>query len=271
MRPIKSMIEFKQIVGRGTRTFDGKDFFTIYDFVKAYEHFNDPEWDGEPLEPVIPTPRPESSTKEPDGLEGKERDYEDEQPQKVVVRLADGKARRIQYMASTTYWLNGKVVSAQQFIDHLFGGLAALVVDEDQLRSTWSNPETRAHFLAQLEDKGFGAGELSDIRRLIDAQESDLFDVLAYVRFTMEPKVRAERAESARTSALPAHEAEMRDFLESVLRAYERGGVEELGLESLGTLLKVKYGSLNDAKSKLGELASIKGAFVGMQADLYRD
>jgi type I restriction enzyme, R subunit len=66
MRPIKSMIEFKQIVGRGTRTFDGKDFFTIYDFVKAYEHFNDPEWDGEPLPPETPTgPRTPGTSPEP--------------------------------------------------------------------------------------------------------------------------------------------------------------------------------------------------------------
>ena len=50
MRPVKSMIEFKQIIGRGTRIFDGKDYFTIYDFVKAYEHFNDSEWDGEPID-----------------------------------------------------------------------------------------------------------------------------------------------------------------------------------------------------------------------------
>ena len=49
MRPINSMIEFKQIIGRGTRLFDGKDYFTIYDFVKAHEHFNDPRWDGEPV------------------------------------------------------------------------------------------------------------------------------------------------------------------------------------------------------------------------------
>ena len=54
MRPINSMIEFKQIIGRGTRLFEGKDYFTIYDFVKAYEHFNDPEWDGEPVEPEPP-------------------------------------------------------------------------------------------------------------------------------------------------------------------------------------------------------------------------
>ncbi len=49
--------EFKQIIGRGTRLYDGKDYFTIYDFVKAYHHFSDPEWDGEPLEPE-PKPRP---------------------------------------------------------------------------------------------------------------------------------------------------------------------------------------------------------------------
>ena len=54
LRPINSMIEFKQIIGRGT-LFDGKDYFTIYDFVKAHEHFNDPEWDGEP---EIPVPNP---------------------------------------------------------------------------------------------------------------------------------------------------------------------------------------------------------------------
>ena len=65
MRPVNSMIEFKQIIGRGTRLFDGKDYFTIYDFVKAYEHFNDPEWDGEPVEPVPPRPRGEGEDPTP--------------------------------------------------------------------------------------------------------------------------------------------------------------------------------------------------------------
>ncbi len=58
MRPINSMIEFKQIIGRGTRLYDGKDYFTIYDFVKAHHHFSDPEWDGKPLPPEMPDPRP---------------------------------------------------------------------------------------------------------------------------------------------------------------------------------------------------------------------
>src|SRR6185437_10998024 len=65
MRPINSIIEFKQIIGRGTRLYDGKDYFTIYDFVKAYLHFNDPEWDGEPLEPEPVEPRPPRGPREP--------------------------------------------------------------------------------------------------------------------------------------------------------------------------------------------------------------
>ncbi|MBV9251730.1 MAG: hypothetical protein JO227_21120, partial [Acetobacteraceae bacterium] len=96
MRPVNSMIEFKQIIGRGTRLFDGKDYFTIYDFVKAYEHFNDPEWDGEPADPVPATPRPDGGEAKPaggeeGGSEGGEGDPPP--PQKLKIRLADGKER----------------------------------------------------------------------------------------------------------------------------------------------------------------------------------
>ena len=67
MRPINSMIEFKQIIGRGTRLYDGKDYFTIYDFVKAHHHFSDPEWDGEPIEPEPKEPGSHELAAEPTG------------------------------------------------------------------------------------------------------------------------------------------------------------------------------------------------------------
>src|SRR5436190_8356799 len=74
MRPVNNIVEFKQIVGRGTRLFDGKEFFTIYDFVDAYHHFADPEWDGEPLEPELPSgvedPKPPYGKKPKEGNEG---------------------------------------------------------------------------------------------------------------------------------------------------------------------------------------------------------
>ena len=119
MRPIKSMIEFKQIIGRGTRLFEGKDYFTIYDFVKAYEHFNDPEWDGEPLEPVQPTPRGLSEGPAPAPVEPEPAE-EDEAParRKIIVKLADGKERTIQHMMATTFWsVDGRPMSAAEFVD----------------------------------------------------------------------------------------------------------------------------------------------------------
>ena len=85
MRPIGTMIEFKQIIGRGTRLFDGKDYFTIYDFVKAYEHFNDPEWDGEPMEPTVasrePTARSPAAKKEATANTNRRRTSEEDQDQ----------------------------------------------------------------------------------------------------------------------------------------------------------------------------------------------
>ncbi|TAM29983.1 MAG: DEAD/DEAH box helicase, partial [Rhodanobacter sp.] len=113
LRPIKSMIEFKQIIGRGTRTFDGKDFFTIYDFVKGYEHFNDPEWDGEPLPPDEPRrPKDSGSTDEVPPQPGEVKETP-EPVAKIVVKLADGKERSIRYLAATTYWHEGRQITAQ--------------------------------------------------------------------------------------------------------------------------------------------------------------
>lgn len=97
------MIEFKQIVGRGTRTFDGKDYFTIYDFVDAYHHFADPEWDGEPIEPEIKTPRiPKETEVVETSIELK--DEGEERKKKLKIKLKDGKEREIQHMISTSFW-----------------------------------------------------------------------------------------------------------------------------------------------------------------------
>src|SRR5690348_13508709 len=190
MRPINSMIEFKQIIGRGTRLFDGKDYFTIYDFVKAYEHFNDPEWDGEPMEPSAPRPRRPGTDefKEPDSPE-----YEPEpQPNKIKIKLADGKERQIQSMMATTFWSpDGKPISANQMIEALFGELPRFFKDEDELRKLWSKPETRKALLQGLGEKGFGSDQLGEIAKIINAEKSDVFDVLGYIAFARAPVTRS--------------------------------------------------------------------------------
>jgi type I restriction enzyme R subunit len=169
MRTIGTMIEFKQIIGRGTRLFDGKDYFTIYDFVKAYEHFNDPEWDGEPLEPVLTKERGKGHPKG-DFEEGPSPDYQPppERAKKIIIKLADGKERSIQHMMATTFWSpDGKPISAAQFVERLFGELPLFFKDEDELRRIWSRPDTRKTLLAGLAEKGFSGEQLSEISRMI--------------------------------------------------------------------------------------------------------
>lgn len=268
MRPVTSMIEFKQIVGRGTRTFDGKDFFTVYDFVKAYEHFNDAEWDGEPLEPVNKSDQAERPPKEgrdddQDGIEA------EPPPERIVVKLADGSARQIQFMGSTSYWFDGKPISAQEFLKRLFGDLDQLIDGEDELRAKWSDPDLRTALIEQLADRGYDEEKLDEMAILIDAKDCDVFDVLANVRFSLDPKTRRERADAARKHGLEGFEREMRDFLKDVLYAYERNGVGELSFDKLGDLLKVRYGAISDAKARLGAVSGIRNAFSELQRSIY--
>jgi type I restriction enzyme, R subunit len=191
MRPVNSMIEFKQIIGRGTRLYDGKDYFTIYDFVKAHLKFNDVDWDGEPVEPEAPAAKPLPPSWQPQdpteppkaSMPGKDR------PPKLVVKLADGKTRSIQHISSTSYWgPDGKPLSPAQFLENLFGALPEFFKNEDELRTLWADPSTRKALLGGLAGIGFGRHPLREMQRIIDAEKSDLFDVLAYVAFALPPR-----------------------------------------------------------------------------------
>jgi type I restriction enzyme, R subunit len=261
MRPINSIIEFKQIIGRGTRLFDGKDYFTIYDFVKAYQHFNDPEWDGEPLEPAEPvTPRqPCGGDEEPTSGDGEEKDP------------PDGKERAIQHMIATSFWgPDGKPMSATQFVERLFGELPALFKSEDELRALWSEPETRRKLLEALSEKGFGDAQLVEIKRMVDAEKSDLYDVLAYIAFALAPITREERVNTRKDRIYSAYEDEkLRTFLDFVLGEYVKEGVAELDQEKLPQLLALKYRAVNDAARELGGIPKIRETFVGFQKFLY--
>jgi type I restriction enzyme R subunit len=277
MRPVNSMIEFKQIIGRGTRLFDGKDYFTIYDFVRAYEHFNDPEWDGEPVEPVPPRPRggDEGERPTPTGEEegdGQPEDGEEEPAarQRVKIKLADGKERTIQHMMATTFWsVDGRPMSAAEFITRLFGDLPQLFKDEDELRALWGQPNTRKALLESLSEKGYGDEQLSEIRRMIDAEKSDLFDVLAYIAFALSPITREERVDTRREQIFSYYDHKLQAFLDFVLCQYVKEGVGELDQAKLPHLLELKYRAVSDAAAQLGGVAQIRDAFIGFQRHLY--
>jgi len=139
LRPCNNMIEFKQIVGRGTRLYDGKDYFTIYDFVDAYQNFLDPEWDGPPDDPEPPnggsTGGGQDEENTSDGVLPPAR------PEKIKIQLADGKFRQIQSMTSTSFWnADGTPISAEEFMVQLFGTLPDFFTSEQELRELWADP-----------------------------------------------------------------------------------------------------------------------------------
>ena len=270
MRPVNSMIEFKQIIGRGTRLYDGKDYFTIYDFVKAHHHFSDPEWDGEPIELVenLSSEKAEKTPREPREVKQTEAEYEAKK--KIKVKLRDGKERTIQHMMATTFWsADGRPMSSAQFMEALFGVVPEFFKNEDELREIWSDPETRKKLLEGLADKGFGRAQLSEMQKMIDAENSDIFDVLANVAYSLTPLTRTERASAAKLKIHQSFEDKQQSFLTFVLDQYVNQGVDELSQEKLKGLLELKYQSVTDATLVLGNPQAIRKIFVGFQQHLY--
>lgn len=186
------------------------------------------------------------------------------------MKLADGKERTIQHMMMTTFYHpDGKPMSAQQFIELLYGKLPEFFHDEAELRALWSQPDTRKKLLDGLAEKGFGHAQLSEMQTAIDAANSDLFDVLAYVAYLLPPLTREKRAAKAKVEISTHFNSKQQVFLDFVLSHYVSEGVEELNTDKLTPLLRLKYGAIQDAVTDLG--ADVGQAFAGFQKYLYQD
>jgi hypothetical protein len=174
-------------------------------------------------------------------------------------------------IAATTFWhLDGTPMSARQFMELLFGKLPEFFKNEAELRLLWSTPETRTKLLQGLAEKGFGGGQLAEMQKIIEAQKSDLFDVLGYVAYALPPVSREERAARAKIIISTQFNSEQRVFLDFVLSHYVRVGVEELDQEKLRPLLRLMYrDSIADAVVDLGTAESIGRVFVDFQRYLY--
>ena len=271
MRPVNQIIEFKQIVGRGTRTFDGKDYFTIYDFVDAHQRFLDREWDGEPEEPAVKDDVQYSSG--PDDTDAVEEPKESKSSKKVRIKLKSGRELAIQHTTQTMFWdADGKPVSTEDFLNKLFGDLPALFKSEEELIKLWSNPNTRRTLLNDLEAAGYDSERLNALRRLIDAEKSDLFDVLDYVfNSDSKPVTRASRVAAAESRIFALLNPKEREFIKFVLSKYVEVGIEELDTSKLGPLLSSMYQSQLDGINTLGgNPTRIKGMFENFQRYLYQ-
>jgi type I restriction enzyme, R subunit len=255
LRPVNSMIEFKQIVGRGTRLFDGKEFFTIYDFVDAYKHFSDPEWDGEPIEeepckicgqnpcicekqPPKPCPicgqSPCICISEPPPPCYKCGQSPCVCKKKAKVKLARGKKEKSAYDFHFVLECRRQTHFGRRIFNNLFGELPKLFKDEEELRKLWSSPITRRILLDNLDAAGFPKDDLLTLQKLVDMEKSDLYDVLEYV-FNGDyiAMTREARAKAAEATIFALLNDKQKEFITFVLSKYIETGVDELDQEKL--------------------------------------
>lgn len=280
MRPCNDMVEFKQIIGRGTRMYEGKNYFTIYDFVKAHHNFADPEWDGEPLENIGdckgPQPPKSLSKKLDSSMEVREYppvvDQEKTGPEKILVHLSDGKTRQIKHISSVMYWFGSKPITAKEFLERLFDDLPRFFENEDELREIWSTPYTREKLLQALHEAGYDHEKLEGMRELIGAKDSDVYDVLRYVAYSHEVVTRKHRVSNARPNIKKAFSDDKhQQFIDFILEKYIEDGVDELSTNKMRSLIELKYNTIGDAVELFGSPTAIRETFMGFQEYLYKN
>jgi type I restriction enzyme R subunit len=189
---------------------------------------------------------------------------------KLKIKLRDGKEREIKHMISTLFWnADGKPVSTEEFINNMFGAMPEFFKDEEELRKIWSNPTTRKAFLDKIAEIGYGKNELETLQKMIDAEQSDLFDVLSYISFVTKPISRTQRIEQSKEKIFQGLDDKQKEFLDFVLSKYEEKGVEELEVEKLPILLNLKYDAIANAEQSLGDVNKIRSIFCDFQKTLY--
>lgn len=284
MRPVNNIIEFKQIIGRGTRLFDDKYFFTIYDYVGACKHFEDPEWDGDPLPDDDggkggdsggdgnggngggePKPCPICGnwpcTCPGSGGKGKET---------VVIKLSDERRIRLRNVeCDDRFVFDGRLIGMDEFIRILFGRLPQFFKSNEDLREQWADPTTRQALLDQLEREGFPIDKLKRVQYLVSAEDCDLLDVLEFLAYHTTPMERKRRVELVRKEALDGLTAAQQQFVDFVLEQYIKQGFTELSLNNLPALIRLKYKTVHDASAYLGSAQSIRNVFINSQRQLY--
>lgn len=272
LRLVNSMIEFKQIIGRGTRLNDNKYYFTLIDFVGASEKFSDPDWDGDLSEPIIidgDNPLPPKTDEED---EDDDEIVVDPPPrQRIIIQLNEEREMTIKSMMTSTFFYNGEQISAEKFIKKLFNTmkLPDVLKSEEELRKLWSSPITRNELLKKLESHGFKKKDLKSVQSLIDAENSDIFDVLEHIAYNKVPIERSTRVANAESKIYSNLNDNQREFIDFILNKYVEAGVDELDINRLSDLVILKYKSLHDGQKVLGDVEEIKSTFIDFQKYLY--
>ena len=287
MRPIQNMVEFKQIIGRGTRLFDKKYYFTIYDFVGASEMFKDPDWDGDQYCSVCgnwpctckskPYPLP---PKDDSGFAGERKSCpvcghlpctcEGPKTNLIDVKLSDGRKLSLETTWEQKIFFGDEFISLDEYVKKLFGRIPEFFTGEEDLRKKWANPETRELLLKTLDEAGFAEDKLNLLKNMLKMQKCDLLDVLEYIAYNSTPIERTKRVELVKKQFVDSLNKEQQEFDNLILQYYVSNGFKELGLDKLKTFITIKFNSMSDAKEKLQMSATdIRAHYYELQRRLY--
>ena len=296
MRPVNNIVEFKQIIGRGTRLFDKKYYFTIYDFVGACDMFKDPDWDGDPHCPVCgnwpctckkkPKPYSENDDNGGGALGEDEEGWElpkacpvcgnlpctCEGPKTslIDIKLSDGRRLTLETTWEQKIFFGDEFISLDEYVKKLFGRIPDFFSGAEDLREKWSNPETREELLRTLDEAGFAEDKLNLLKNMLKMQKCDLLDVLEYIAYDSTPIERAKRVELVKKKYVDSLGKEQRDFDNLILQYYVINGYKELSIDKLKTFISIKYNSMTDAKEILQmSPANMRQHFIDLQHWLY--
>ena len=294
LRPVNSMVEFKQIIGRGTRLFDNKYYFTIYDFVGAAKNFEDAEWDGDPFCPVCgnypctcnkkpkqPCPKcgqtPCVCPKEPpepcpvcghlpctcQGQGGKKKDA-------IEVWLSEERKLELFTKWEEKVQFGDELIGVDELVVRLFGAIPRFFDGAEDLRKKWEHPDTRKVVMDRLEQEGFGEDKLLMIQRVMQKEKCDLLDVLEYLAYSEQPIERAERVRRVKEKYFNDLAEEQSNFFTFILDFYVRNGFKELAMDKLKDFINIKYNSMTDAKRMLNmTVQDLRAQYIALQSALY--
>ena len=271
-RNIWSIVEYKQIIGRGTRVFDGKDFFTVYDFRWATTKFVDEIWDWLPEEDFEKEEKEKELQKQEkfENILPKDEEIK-EKNEKIFIKLADNREVKIinietRYLDPTT----GKHLSSEDFIKKILGELPKFYQNEHDLRLAWANPETREKFLKNLEYIWLDAEQIENLKKIFEAEKSDIFDILAYISYGNEIKNRTERSKIAKSILEKYENPKAKDFLQFLLELYEREWIMNFKKEGLSSKIELFNRWLaREIAAEFGWVQELKQAYYDLQKGIY--
>ena len=289
-RPINSMTEFKQIIGRGTRINEEyeKYFFTIMDFRRATDHFADPKFDGEP---VMVKEMSGEEEHDPEDYED-EREYEEDPPkenkkeyekrqedddhegdsdsgpseprEKVYVNGVDVSIlnERTQYLDK-----NGKLIT-ESLKDYTRRNIRENFESLDEFLAEWREADRKKAILDELEEQDI---LLDELRKEVP-KELDIFDLICHVAWDKPPMTRKERANQVRKRDYFSRYGEQaRKVLQRLLDKYADYGIESI--EDIN-VLRVKpfdeFGTPMEIIELFGSRENYEEAVKELEEEIYK-